>query len=37
VRAVIDQTAKFNWHRSVVLTLVRQQGIKSILLRSLFR
>jgi geranylgeranyl reductase family protein len=37
VRAVIDQTAKFNWHRSVVLTLVRQHGIKSILLRSLFR
>jgi geranylgeranyl reductase family protein len=37
VRTVIDQTARFNWHRSVVLTLVRQQGIKSILLRSLFR
>ena len=37
VRAVIDHTARFNWHRSVVLTLVRQQGIKSILLRSLFR
>lgn len=37
VRAVIHQTAKFNWHRSVILSLVRQSGIKSILLRSLFR
>jgi geranylgeranyl reductase family protein len=37
VRAVIDRTARFNWHRSVILALVRQAGIKSILLRSLFR
>jgi flavin-dependent dehydrogenase len=37
VRAVIDHTARFNWHRAVVLALVRQSGIKSILLRSLFR
>jgi geranylgeranyl reductase family protein len=37
LRAVIDNTARFNWHRAVVLALVRQPGIKSILLRSLFR
>jgi digeranylgeranylglycerophospholipid reductase len=37
VRAVIDHTARFNWHRSVVLALVRQPGIKTMLLRSLFR
>jgi hypothetical protein len=37
VRAVIDRTARFNWHRSVVLALVRQPGIKTTLLRSLFR
>jgi flavin-dependent dehydrogenase len=37
VRALIHATARFNWHRSVILALVRQPGIKSILLRSLFR
>ena len=37
VRAIIQHTARFNWHRSVILALVRQAGIKSILLRSLFR
>lgn len=37
VRALIDRTAKFNWHRSVILALLSQSGIKSILLRSLFR
>ena len=37
VRAVIASTARFNWHRDVILALVRQAGIKSILLRSLFR
>jgi geranylgeranyl reductase family protein len=37
VRAVIDHTARFNWHRAVVLALVRQPGIKAMLLRSLFR
>jgi geranylgeranyl reductase family protein len=37
VRAVIERTARFNWHRSVILALVRQSGIKSMLLRSLFR
>jgi geranylgeranyl reductase family protein len=37
VRTLIDRTARFNWHRDVILALVRQSGIKSILLRSLFR
>jgi len=37
VRALIHTMARFNWHRSVILALVRQPGIKSILLRSLFR
>ncbi len=37
VRALIQTMARFNWHRSVILALVRQPGIKSILLRSLFR
>ena len=37
VREVVDRTAKFNWHRPVILALLRQSGIKSILLRSLFR
>lgn len=37
VRVVIQQTAKFNWHRSVILAVLRQPGIKSLLVRSLFR
>lgn len=37
VRAIIDRSARFNWHRSVILALVRQGGIKAIILRSLFR
>jgi digeranylgeranylglycerophospholipid reductase len=37
VRAVIDHCAKFNWHRSVILALLKQPCIKSVLLRSLFR
>jgi len=37
VRAVIDRSARFNWHRGVIRALVRQPGIKSILFRSLFR
>jgi digeranylgeranylglycerophospholipid reductase len=37
VRAVIDRCARFNWHRPVILALLRQPGIKSLLLRSLFR
>ena len=37
VQAVINQTARFNWHRSLILALLRQRGIKSTLLRSLLR
>lgn len=37
VQAVIGRTAKFNWHRSLIRALLRQPGVKSILLRSLFR
>jgi geranylgeranyl reductase family protein len=37
VQAVINQTARFNWHRSLILALLRQRGIKSALLRSLLR
>ena len=27
----------FNWHRSLILALVRQEGIAALLFRSLFR
>jgi Trk K+ transport system NAD-binding subunit len=37
VQVVIQQTARFNWHRSVILAVLRQPGIKSLLVRSLFR
>lgn len=37
VGSVIQQTARFNWHRSVIVAVLRQPGIKSLLLRSLFR
>jgi hypothetical protein len=37
VQSVIKQKARFNWHRCLVLPLLRQPGIKSLLLRSLFR
>lgn len=35
VQAVIQQTARFNWHRSVVLAVFKQPGIKSLFFRSL--
>jgi flavin-dependent dehydrogenase len=37
VQAVIRRTARFNWHRSLILALVRQKGIATLLFRSLFR
>lgn len=37
VRAVIDQHAEFNWHRSVILAVLRRPNIKSLLFCSLFR
>lgn len=36
VRAVIRETASFNWHRRVILALLRQPGIKALFFRSLF-
>ena len=37
VKAVIARTARFNWHRDLILAVVRQRGIKSLLFRMLFR
>ncbi len=37
VQAVICRTARFNRHRGVILALLREPGIASMLLRSLFR
>ncbi len=37
VQAVIHRTASFNRHRNVILALLREPGIASLLLKSLFR
>jgi flavin-dependent dehydrogenase len=37
IHEVIHRTAKFNWHRNVILTILRLPGIRSVLLRSFFR
>jgi geranylgeranyl reductase family protein len=37
VQTVIQRTAQFNWHRALILALVRQRGIASLLLRAVFR
>ncbi len=37
VQAVIGRTARFNWHRDVILSLLRQPGIKLLLVRAFFR
>ena len=37
VQAVIHDTARFNRHREAILALVREPGIASLLLKSLFR
>ena len=37
VQAVIGRTASFNRHRNVILALLREPGIASLLLKSLFR
>jgi flavin-dependent dehydrogenase len=37
VQAVIRETARFNRHRGLILALLREPGIASLLLRSLFR
>lgn len=37
VQAMIQRTARFNWHRALILALVRQRGIASLLVRVVFR
>src|SRR5262249_13131600 len=37
VQTVIQRTARFNWHRALILALVRQRGIASLLVRAVFR
>ena len=37
LRGEIRRTANFNWHGTLIRTLLREPGIKSILIRSLFR
>jgi digeranylgeranylglycerophospholipid reductase len=37
VQSLIKRKARFNWHSSMIFAMVKQPGIKSILLRSLFR
>lgn len=37
MQSVIHRTARFNRHRGVILALLREPGIASLLLRSLFR
>ncbi|MBI4634805.1 MAG: NAD(P)/FAD-dependent oxidoreductase [Candidatus Rokubacteria bacterium] len=37
VEAIIRRAARFNWHRDVILALMRQPRIAAVLLRSLFR
>ena len=37
VQALLRRTARFNWHRDAILAIARQPGIKSLLVRALFR
>jgi len=37
VQSLIKRKARFNWHGPLIRSMVKQPGIKSILLRSLFR
>jgi geranylgeranyl reductase family protein len=37
VQALLQRTARFNWHRDAILAIARQPGIKSLLVRALFR
>ena len=37
VQSVIKRDSRFNWHSSLILSLLKQPGIGSILFRSLFR
>jgi flavin-dependent dehydrogenase len=37
VQSLIKRKAQFNWHSPLIRSMLKQSGIKSILLRSLFR
>jgi geranylgeranyl reductase family protein len=37
VQALIQRTARFNWHRDLVVALVRQPRIATLLFRTMFR
>ena len=37
LQALLRDTARFNWHRDVIVALLRQPGIAALLVRSLFR
>jgi digeranylgeranylglycerophospholipid reductase len=37
VQTIVRQTARFNWHRDLILALARQPGIASLLVRALLR
>ena len=37
VQVLIKRMARFNWHSPLILSMLKQPGITSILLRSLFR
>ena len=37
VQALVQRTARFNWHRDVIVALLRQPTIGALLARSLFR
>src|SRR3989454_2283244 len=37
VQSLIKQKARFNWHSPLILSMLKQPGIKSILFRSFFR
>jgi flavin-dependent dehydrogenase len=37
VQAIVRHTARFNWHRDLILALARQPGIAALLVRALLR
>jgi len=37
VQEIIRRSARFNWHREIILAFVRQPGVTSAIFRSLFR
>jgi len=37
VQSVIERDTRFNWHRPLILSMIKQPGIGAILFRSLFR